>query len=72
MEQSMKLKLKIWRQKNCKDKGHFERFEVDHVTGDMSFLEMLDELNVKLVKEGKEPIAFESDCRKASAALATW
>ncbi len=60
----MKIRLKIWRQKNCKEKGRFENYEVDHVLGDMSFLEMLDELNMKLVKDGKEPIAFESDCRE--------
>lgn len=64
MEKEMKIKLKIWRQKNCHAPGKFERYEVDHVLGDMSFLEMLDELNVKLVKQGHEPIAFESDCRE--------
>jgi succinate dehydrogenase / fumarate reductase iron-sulfur subunit len=64
MEKSMKIKLKIWRQKNCSSTGKFENYEVDHVTADMSFLEMLDELNVKLVKDGKEPVAFESDCRE--------
>lgn len=64
MEKSMKIKLKIWRQKGCNAPGKFERYEVDHVTADMSFLEMLDELNVKLVKQGQEPIAFESDCRE--------
>lgn len=60
----MKIKLKIWRQKGCHSPGHFENYEADQVLGDMSFLEMLDELNVKLVKDGKEPIAFESDCRE--------
>ena len=60
----MKLKLKIWRQKNCHTPGKFERYEIDHVEADMSFLEMLDELNIKLVKEGHEPVAFESDCRE--------
>jgi succinate dehydrogenase / fumarate reductase, iron-sulfur subunit len=63
-EKPMKIRLKIWRQKSCKDAGHFETYEVDNVLSDMSFLEMLDELNVKLVKEGKEPVAFESDCRE--------
>jgi len=61
---AMKINLKIWRQKGCKAPGAFETYEVDNVLGDMSFLEMLDELNVKLVKEGKEPVAFESDCRE--------
>lgn len=60
----MKMSLRIWRQKSCRDQGRFEDYEVDNVLEDMSFLEMLDELNVKLVKEGKEPIAFESDCRE--------
>lgn len=64
MEQSIKLKLKVWRQKSCKAPGKFVDYEMDHVSGDMSFLEMLDELNVLLVKKGEEPIAFESDCRE--------
>ena len=64
MSKPMKIKLKIWRQKNCRDLGRFEEYEADRVLGDMSFLEMLDEVNVHLVKEGKEPIAFESDCRE--------
>jgi succinate dehydrogenase / fumarate reductase iron-sulfur subunit len=64
MEKSMKIKLKVWRQKNCHSAGVFERYEIDGVLGDMSFLEMMDELNIKLVKEGKEPVAFESDCRE--------
>lgn len=64
MENMIKLKLKIWRQKNCHDRGRFEVYDMDGVSPDMSFLEMLDELNVKLVKEGKEPVAFESDCRE--------
>jgi len=63
-EQGMKIKLKIWRQKSCHAKGHFEDFEAENVLADMSFLEMLDELNVRLVRAGKEPIAFESDCRE--------
>jgi len=60
----MKLKLKVWRQKNCHSAGKFVNYEIDGVSGDMSFLEMLDELNVKLTKKGEEPIAFESDCRE--------
>jgi len=64
MEKAMKIKLKVWRQKNCSAKGAFERYELDNVMTDMSFLEMLDELNIKLVKEGKEPVAFASDCRE--------
>jgi succinate dehydrogenase / fumarate reductase iron-sulfur subunit len=64
MENTMKLKLKVWRQKNCHSPGKFENYEVPNVSGDMSFLEMMDELNVHLLKDGKEPIAFESDCRE--------
>ncbi len=64
MEKKISLKLKIWRQKNCHSPGKFEMYEMHDVVGDMSFLEMLDELNIKLVREGEEPIAFESDCRE--------
>ena len=64
MEQAMKLQLKVWRQKNCHSSGKFVNYEIDGINGDMSFLEMMDELNVKLFKEGHEPIAFESDCRE--------
>lgn len=60
----MKIKLRIWRQKNCSSSGKFENYEIDRVEADMSFLEMLDELNIDLVKAGKEPVAFESDCRE--------
>jgi len=63
-EKAMKIKLNVWRQKNCHAPGRFEEYEIDQVLGDMSFLEMMDELNIKLVKEGKEPVAFESDCRE--------
>lgn len=64
MEKTKKIKLKVWRQKSCKDQGRFENYELDTVTDDMSFLEMIDEVNVKIVKDGKEAIAFESDCRE--------
>ena len=60
----MKLKLHVWRQKNADSKGYFEQHDVDHVSEDMSFLEMLDVLNEKLLKETKEPIAFDHDCRE--------
>lgn len=60
----MKLTLHIWRQKNSKTKGSFEVHNMDHVSEDMSFLEMLDILNEKLLKEGKEPVAFDHDCRE--------
>ncbi len=56
--------LKIWRQKDRKDAGHFEDYTLEGVSTDMSFLEMLDVLNDKLVKEDKEPVAFDHDCRE--------
>lgn len=60
----MKLVLKIWRQKNAKAKGRFETYRMDDVSPEMAFLEMLDALNKKLVEEGKEPVAFDHDCRE--------
>lgn len=60
----MDLKLKIWRQKNAQDKGHFETYEVKDISADSSFLEMLDILNDQLIHEGKEPVAFDHDCRE--------
>ncbi len=60
----MKLKLKVWRQKSSNDKGHFEEYSADSVSEDMSFLEMLDVVNLELSHKGKEPIAFDHDCRE--------
>ena len=60
----MQLTLKIWRQLNNDTPGYLEVHELDGVTGDMSFLEMLDLLNNKLVRENKEPIVFDHDCRE--------
>ena len=60
----MKLTLKIWRQKNNETPGFLEKHILDGVTGDMSFLEMLDLLNNQLVKENKEPVVFDHDCRE--------
>ncbi|MGC8867686.1 MAG: succinate dehydrogenase/fumarate reductase iron-sulfur subunit [Elusimicrobiales bacterium] len=58
------ITLRVWKQKSPQDKGHFETYRVDGIIPEMSFLEMLDVLNEKLIKEGKEPIYFESDCRE--------
>lgn len=66
----MNLTLKVWRQKNGKDKGGFETYQVPGISSEMSFLEMFDVLNERLVAEGKESIAFDHDCRKAFAACA--
>ena len=60
----MNLKLHVWRQDGPRDSGHFETYDAADVLEDMSFLEMLDVVNERLEGEGKEPIAFESDCRE--------
>lgn len=59
----MRLTLKVWRQKNAKDKGYFETYQVT-ANEHMSFLEMMDVLNEQLVNDKKEPVAFEHDCRE--------
>jgi succinate dehydrogenase / fumarate reductase iron-sulfur subunit len=63
-ENNMKLYLKIWRQANNKAKGKMEDFTLEGVSPDMSFLEMLDLLNEKLVADGVDSIAFDHDCRE--------
>lgn len=60
----MNLKLKVWRQKNAKTKGGFETYNIQNISSDTSFLEMLDILNEQLINEGKEPVAFDHDCRE--------
>lgn len=60
----MNITLKIWRQKNKQDKGKFVTYELDDVSTEMTFLEMLDYLNEKLIREGDDPVAFDSDCRE--------
>ena len=60
----MKLKLKIWRQKNSEDKGQLVDYDIDNVSPDMSFLEMLDVLNNRLIENGEDPVAFDHDCRE--------
>ncbi|NND33046.1 MAG: succinate dehydrogenase/fumarate reductase iron-sulfur subunit [Saprospiraceae bacterium] len=59
----MKLTLRIWRQKNGQSQGKFENYEVD-ANVHMSFLEMLDVLNQQLIESGRDPVAFEHDCRE--------
>lgn len=58
------LTLKIWRQRSSLDKGRFETYNISGLNNHMSFLEMMDVLNEKLIKENKEPIAFDHDCRE--------
>ena len=60
----MNLTLKVWRQDGPQDKGHLETHQLSGVTGDMSFLEMMDVLNDKIIREGGDPIAFDHDCRE--------
>src|SRR6056297_66673 len=60
----MTINLKIWRQKNAKSDGKFQDFKLNGVSEHMSFLEMLDVLNENLIKEGKEPVEFDYDCRE--------
>lgn len=56
--------LKIWRQKNSREKGQMETYKLNQVSTDSSFLEMLDQLNEELINERKEPVAFDHDCRE--------
>jgi succinate dehydrogenase / fumarate reductase iron-sulfur subunit len=60
----MKLTINVWRQKNTKAKGKFEKYSIDDVSADSSFLEMLDQLNEQLITQGQEPITFDHDCRE--------
>ena len=60
----MNFTLKVWRQKNASDAGRFETYQATDIISDMSFLEMLDVVNESLLAEGREPIAFDSDCRE--------
>ena len=69
----MNLTLKIWRQKDANSKGKFETYRIENISPDCSFLEMLDQLNEKLIAEQKDPVAyaggdcgvsFDHDCRE--------
>ena len=60
----MNLKLKIWRQKNSTEKGKIVDYNINEISPDMSFLEMLDVLNADLIEKGKEPVSFDHDCRE--------
>ena len=61
----MDLTLKVWRQKNAKEKGHFETYQVKGISPDSSFLEMLDILNEQLIEEGMDPVAVEKGCKSS-------
>jgi succinate dehydrogenase / fumarate reductase iron-sulfur subunit len=60
----MRLNLRIWRQAGPETRGRFEDYSLDDVSPDMSFLEMLDVLNERLILSGGEPVAFDHDCRE--------
>lgn len=60
----LSLKLKVWRQKDAKSAGAFREYQLEDISPDMSFLEMMDILNQKLIKGGEEPVAFDHDCRE--------
>jgi succinate dehydrogenase / fumarate reductase iron-sulfur subunit len=60
----MDFTLKVWRQKSRNDAGQFVTYRATDISPDASFLEMLDVVNTELVREGKEPIAFDHDCRE--------
>jgi succinate dehydrogenase / fumarate reductase, iron-sulfur subunit len=60
----MNLTLRIWRQPGPNAPGRFETYQVNDIAEDMSFLEMLDVLNERLITDGQEPVAFDSDCRE--------
>src|SRR3989338_9707321 len=64
MSKTLTLTLKIWRQKNKTAPGKFETYKAENIDPDMSFLEMLDVVNERLTKEGKDPVAFDHDCRE--------
>lgn len=60
----MQITLKVWRQPDAASAGNFVSYDVDNVTEDMSFFEVMDMLNDTLVLKGEEPIAFDHDCRE--------
>ncbi len=64
MSGAMNLKLHVWRQKNGNTPGQMVTYDANGISPDMSFLEMLDEVNEGLIGKGEEPIAFDHDCRE--------
>ena len=63
-EVTMRLTLHVWRQKDASDKGRMVKYDAPGISPDMSFLEMLDVVNERLIMAGEEPIAFDHDCRE--------
>ncbi len=64
MDKTINVTLKVWRQKGPKEKGHFETYNLQGISTNMSFLEMLDTLNEQLVAKHEEPVVFDHDCRE--------
>jgi len=64
MSDTINLKLRIWRQKSSGEKGRFEIYDMPGVSTHMSFLEMMDVLNDRLIKGNQDPVAFDHDCRE--------
>jgi succinate dehydrogenase / fumarate reductase iron-sulfur subunit len=60
----MNLNIKVWRQANTNASGGFETYKIGNISSEMSFLEMMDVLNEQLINEGKDPVAFDHDCRE--------
>ena len=60
----MKFKIHVWRQSSRSDSGKMASYEIDDISPDASFLEMMDLLNEKLITSGEEPVAFDHDCRE--------
>lgn len=63
-QRKLNLKLHVWRQKNAADSGRFEHYDAKDISTDASFLEMLDIVNERLIKESRDPVAFDHDCRE--------
>jgi len=63
-DRTISLTLKIWRQKSVNEKGRLETYHASHISTAMSFLEMIDVVNEQLTLDGREPIAFDHDCRE--------
>jgi succinate dehydrogenase / fumarate reductase iron-sulfur subunit len=64
LPKTIDVTLKVWRQKRNENKGHFETIQAKNISVHMSFIEMLDTVNEQLTLAGKDPIAFDNDCRE--------
>ena len=64
MTKSINITLNVWRQKGAEVKGGFETYHAANISTDMSFLEMIDVVNEQLTLDGRDPIAFDHDCRE--------